>query len=249
MQELKIVDPGPSNWQELQTYVGLVLTDCGFATEIEKSIPVGRGKVKVDVFASKNAGYNHNILCECKYWETMIPQTIIHAFRTTVADSGASQGIIISKIGFQKGAYEAVINSNVVLYTWDEFLKAFEMEWIQHVIQRNDKIWKRLLGINIDLIQLYHHYPHLLEPEVFTSLQVRREAYLDVLFFCDRDHYKDLSSNEITLCEVLSRIQNYGEDMPITITSMKVFFDFLFDQCTKEYLTSKSLLELMESRQ
>ncbi len=46
----------------------------------------------------------------------------IHAFRTVTHDSGSMLGIIISKNGFQSGAYEAAYCSNILLKDWTGFI-------------------------------------------------------------------------------------------------------------------------------
>jgi len=43
----------PSNWKDLQTKVAEILSDCGFTTEIEKTITTARGQVELDVYAQE----------------------------------------------------------------------------------------------------------------------------------------------------------------------------------------------------
>ena len=59
-------------------------------------------------------------LCECKHWRRAVPQEVVHAFRTVMADVGAHRGFIISIAGFQEGAFEAVANTNIDLVTFEE---------------------------------------------------------------------------------------------------------------------------------
>ena len=47
-----------------------------------------------------------------------------------VADSGAQAGFIVSEVGFQKGARDAVHKSNVTLLTWSEFQELFYERWV-----------------------------------------------------------------------------------------------------------------------
>ena len=90
MSAFKIYDRGPANWAQLQQFVSTLWSECGLNTEIEKVIETVRGKVEVDVYGEIKESFELKIICECKYWETPIPQTIIHAFRTVINDSGAS---------------------------------------------------------------------------------------------------------------------------------------------------------------
>lgn len=125
-----IFDIEPRTWQELQVLVAQTFEEIGCTVEIEKSLLGVRGITEIDVYVQDSAKHPPIItLCECKYWATSIPQTVVHAFRTVLADNGAHVGLIISKAGFQSGAYRAAEASNLYLYTWDEFQRAYEKQW------------------------------------------------------------------------------------------------------------------------
>ena len=68
-------------------------------------------------------------ICECKNWATPVTKTIVHGFRTVVADAGAHLGYIVSRSGFQSGAFAAAQNSNIRLVTWGEFQGVFLERW------------------------------------------------------------------------------------------------------------------------
>lgn len=125
-----IFDREPTSWRELQNFVGQLFTECDFETEISKVMKLVRGKKEVDVFAKDNkSDFRTEIIVECKYWNKPVDQETIHAFRTIVNDSGANVGFIISKNGFQKGAKEAVINTNIRLATLLELESEFYFRW------------------------------------------------------------------------------------------------------------------------
>jgi len=128
----------PGTWQDLQDEAANILRECGFAVEVEKKLQTARGEVEVDVYAEETVkGRRYVILCECKHWASRVPQTVIHAFRTTVSDLGANVGYVISTSGFQAGAFAASELTNLQLTTWLEFQNAFEESWIQeHFIKR-----------------------------------------------------------------------------------------------------------------
>ncbi|QUS54071.1 hypothetical protein [Pseudovibrio brasiliensis] len=53
------------------------------------------------------------------------------------ADFGANVGYIISKAGFQSGAFEASELTNIKLMTWKEFQLEFEEQWYwQHLTKQ-----------------------------------------------------------------------------------------------------------------
>jgi hypothetical protein len=122
----------PDSWQALQTEVGRILSECGFAVEVEKKIGSARGAVELDVYAEETVrGRRYAIACECKYWKSRIPQAVIHGFRTVVQEIGANVGYIVSMEGFQSGAVAASELTNLKLVTWQEFQGLFEESWFE----------------------------------------------------------------------------------------------------------------------
>jgi hypothetical protein len=120
----------PSNWRDLQDVVAQILREAGVVTAVEKTIQTARGEVSIDVWAhDPTATPTQTYLIECKRWRARVPQTVVHAFRTVVGDSGANWGAIISTAGFQKGALIAAQYSNVRLLSWTEFQALFAERW------------------------------------------------------------------------------------------------------------------------
>ncbi|HUZ61439.1 MAG TPA: restriction endonuclease [Hanamia sp.] len=245
ISDLKIIKTPPLNWRELQNLVALVLSDCGFKTEIEKKIQTVRGEVEIDVYAEKIAGFKTIVLCECKYWDASLPQSVIHSFRTVVADSGANQGIIISKKGFQKGAYNSILHSNVVLLNWDDFQEEFRMEWLTQVIERNYKIGRELMNVVTNIISLYHEDPSLLTVKEFDDFQISREENSDFLWFTFKDHYVNLVTHAISLNEVLLRITNFKKMFSENIESLSDYFNSVYHRCNQQLNEMNSIFENM----
>ena len=55
----------PDSWQDLQIQVGRILTDCGFAVQIERAVPLVRGHADIDVYAEEIVkGRRNRIFCE-----------------------------------------------------------------------------------------------------------------------------------------------------------------------------------------
>jgi len=123
----------PSDWYDLQNQVARILGECGMNVEVEKSISLARGAAEIDVFASEShQGRTNTIFCECKHWKSSVPQSVIHSFRSVVADGGANVGYIIASSTFQSGARSAADLTNIRLLTWHEFQAEFESSWIEH---------------------------------------------------------------------------------------------------------------------
>lgn len=136
-----IFDEEPQTWQQLQTFVGRMFEECGFETEVSKVIELVRGQKEIDVYARDLEGENQpTILVECKFWNSPIPQEVIHSFRTVVSDYGANLGYIVSKVGFQAGSYKAVEKTNIHLVNLLELEKIYYRKWLK-------TIPKKYLGI------------------------------------------------------------------------------------------------------
>lgn len=120
----------PIDWRDLQDKVASILRVCGCESEVERTIEIVRGKVDVDVHAvDSSTSPKLTYLCECKYWSSAVPKSVVHGFRTVVSDYGAHVGFLISRNGFQSGAYEAAQNSNIRLVNWFEFQGVFIDRW------------------------------------------------------------------------------------------------------------------------
>ena len=126
---MKMTNRYPQTWKELQDLVAYYFNNSGYTAITPYNLETVRGNVEVDVFVDTNNEFNDKIICECKYWNTAIPQEKIHAFRTVINDSGVSSGLVISKYGFQSGAIKASRKANIKLLTWEDFLNLIFDKW------------------------------------------------------------------------------------------------------------------------
>jgi len=146
-----IFDSRPTDWKDLQNKVAQVFHEMGCLTCVEKNINIARGSVNIDVYVKDTKNIPSTIiLCECKYWEMPVPQTVIHSFRTIISDSGAHHGVIISKNGFQSGSYDAVKHSNIKLYNWDEFQLEFYSRWLDSMVETVKLLVNRMVKYSCD---------------------------------------------------------------------------------------------------
>lgn len=149
---MEILNEEPKNWRELELTVAKVLNDAGYTAYNDRQITTVRGNVNIDVLAEdRNTVPISTYLIECKYWDSDIPQTIIHSFRTVVNDYGAHHGLIIARNGFQSGAYAATKNTNIRLLSWEDFLNIFEERWLDESIKNLYKTGQPLLGYTAPL--------------------------------------------------------------------------------------------------
>lgn len=134
-QGFPVSDP-PESWKEMEKSVAQILTASGMDAEIQKTINLARGTVTVDVFAQPKKSLYGPIICECKYWNTAVPQEKVFAFSKVVGDSGASLGLLISRHGFQEGAINAARYSNLKLLSWPEFIEYIKPFWLCETTRR-----------------------------------------------------------------------------------------------------------------
>ena len=132
-----IEDCEPNTWQELEDWVTRILSEAGFRAQRGRALETARGSVNVDVVAFDDA-ITPPVLTffECKYWKEPVTQTVVHAFRTIVIDSGANTGLIVSRRGFQSGAEAAAQFSNIRLLDWCEFQELYAERWISKYMNR-----------------------------------------------------------------------------------------------------------------
>lgn len=148
----------PTDWRDLQKKVAKVFTDIGFTAEIERELKTARGSVKVDVYADDSRQTPSLVyICECKYWASRVSQSTVHAFRSVVSDCGANYGMLISKIGFQRGCYDVANHTNIQLFDWQQFQQLFEDRWF----------WEFMIPTMLNEGDALHEYTEPINSMVF----------------------------------------------------------------------------------
>lgn len=157
----------PQNWKDLQNKVGTILRQCNFRVETEKTVTSARSEIEIDVYAEENIdNRKYLILCECKMWNTNIPQLYVHGLRTVVNDIGASKGYIISTSDFQKGAKKSIKNTNVELLNWEDFQKEFFKSWyVNYFSKELNSIVKR--DYDLTAIQFFDDFTKVDKKEYY----------------------------------------------------------------------------------
>lgn len=226
MQSRRIYLDAPADWKQLQAFTAAILSDCGFHTSVERTIPLVRGNAEIDVYAEKKAAVESKVICECKHWASPVPQTVVHSFRTIVNDSGANHGFIISKAGFQKGAYEAIEKTNVSLLNWNEFQEKFTMEWLSQIIERNYKASREIFTLSHKLFDDIHNGTLQLNEEEMNTIYEKRES--DFHFYAFKEHYIELDTVEISRGLVDMCINGFERQSGLSFTCYREYFDAIF---------------------
>jgi len=102
------------DWKDYQEETAAFFRGIGFEAETDARVEGVRTHHDVDVVVrSHHLGLDVLWLVECKHWRTRISKLHVLALREIVADVGADRGIILSEVGFQRGALEAATLTNV----------------------------------------------------------------------------------------------------------------------------------------
>ena len=233
---MNIFEKEPSDWKDLQNKVGEIFTDIGCDVEIEKDIETVRGIVNVDVYAdNKTVNPNEKIICECKYWNTQVPKSVVHGFRTVIQDYGANSGLIISKSGFQSGAYEATEKSNVKLYTWNEFQEAFKIRWLNSIIDKLEEVGYPLRKITDPMESFYDENFEKLTNNNKNKFIELQKMYMRLSMSSMRIQYKNIMSGKLEL-EYLNetiKFNSKGFKKDIEVKCLNDYFKYLIERCKK----------------
>lgn len=111
----------PRDWKDLQLRVKEIYEELGCEVEEEVIVKGARTRHKIDVLALfEFGGQKYRVVVECKYWSTKVKKTQVSTLLGILADIGAEKGIIVSKKGYQSGAYRLASYTNIELLTFNE---------------------------------------------------------------------------------------------------------------------------------
>ncbi len=105
-----------TNWKDYQDETASFFRSIGLNASTDVTVKGVRTSHDVDVLVkSVHAGFEIIWIVECKHWKTSVSKLHVLALREIVSDVGADRGILIAEEGFQSGAIEAAILTNVRL--------------------------------------------------------------------------------------------------------------------------------------
>ncbi len=227
---MQIFDEEPMNWKDLQDKVAYVLKSCGFNVETPKKIQTVRETIEVDVYA-KNA--EMTIICECKYWESSVPQSVALSFRTSCIDIGANKGIIIAKTGFQSGTYQSVQNTNIELKTWREFMLEYRDKYIIANIKKLAKIKTPIYRLSVDKTEYLCIFEKLGERQQvvadrYKNKLIKIALLLSSLSFMLQNGITDVLDFDLTYVNEL--IAYTEKQSSLKFSSYHAFFKYIYER-------------------
>jgi len=223
----------PVDWKDLQNKIGIILTQCNFKVEIEKKVSSTRSLIEIDVYAEEIIdNRKYLVLCECKMWNSNIPQLYIHGLRTVVNDIGANKGYIISTSNFQRGAKDSAEHTNIELLTWDGFQQAFFKSWYIKYFQ--EKL-RSMIPTKYDnlAIQFFDDYD-LIDKTEFRSLIDKYNALQEI-----SDHFPYYFNN------YSNEFADYDKKLPLIHTLDFEDWEYLYFPIPKEILEEVNYLDLL----
>lgn len=111
-------------WYNFQESIKRYFLTLGCVANTNVSLQGVRATHAIDVLVtSKFFGHEIKWIIEAKKWKSKVSKLHVLALRQIVEDTGVDKGFVISGMGFQKGAKEAVKTSNISLLTYDELQK------------------------------------------------------------------------------------------------------------------------------
>lgn len=230
---MTIYENEPKTWKDLQNKVAEILTVCGYQCEVEKEIITIREKVNVDVYAEINNQLSRNvIICECKFWKKAIPKSVVHSFRTVLNDYGANYGLVVSKIGFQSGAFEAVKNTNIRLVNWVEFENTFRAEWIKRKLISLSLATKPLFDyVSVGAMVFFKEQISRLSKDELEKYDDLTKKYFNPVFVAGNLDYKNEITREFDIELFDKYFPSSMKDLNVDFKSYESFFLYLENVC------------------
>lgn len=233
---MKIFKDAPKDWRDLEIKTTKIFSEIGCNSSNQVDMETVRGRVNIDVVAKDTTQHPHLVyFCECKYWESAIPQNIIHAFRTVVADSGAHCGFIIAKKGFQSGSFEAVKNTNVYLLNWDEFIETFKERWLKKRIDTLHSIGKPLYDFCNPTSTFFLDNLRRLSSDAQKEFENIIKEYHSYATISLRQAYYNTLTGDYNYEEVIHTINGINKRILCSqsVESISDYFDLMMKKCEK----------------
>lgn len=238
---MRICGEEPKDWRDLQVKVAGIFTGMNFNTKIEEEIETVRGNVSIDVLGKyAESTPNEIVLVECKQWNSRVPKTVVHSFRTVVGDFGANVGYIISKEGFQSGAYEAADKSNVHLMTFEEFQKNFVNRYLSAQVDKLVKVgypFRKYVNFLESFSEKEIEKLPLAKQKLHSNLQIK---YDNISMYGLIHNYKNILTGQLDIEFVNWTIANVRKEIPngMKFTCYSDYFNYMiriFESGLKEF--------------
>jgi restriction system protein len=104
------------DWARYQADVARFFRDLGMEAHVDYTLAGARTSHDIDVLVRGSyVGFEIMWIVECKAWMSRVPKEKVLALRQIVDDVGADRGFMMAEAGYQSGALQAALLSNVTL--------------------------------------------------------------------------------------------------------------------------------------
>ena len=186
-------------------------------------IETARGPVEIDVAAVLDGPIPLLVLCECKYWQKPVPQSVVHAFWAVCSDAGANLGLIISKKGFQSGAREKSLYTNVRLVKFEAFQETYFPAWRRSCYEQICRWYDQILPIRRAELGFHANGLEVVDPDLLAEVKV--EEKYSLIF--DTNHRLMFGQMETYPLDAIDPGGDPQELVWVTIRSPRQHFDIL----------------------
>lgn len=171
-----IDDPNLPEWRDLQARVARIFQEIGLSAEVNKVVETPRGKIELDVYAIDEQSVDQiRYIVECKNWNSMVPQSVIHSFTTVMHEVGGNIGFIVTKKGLQRGAFEYTKNTNIIGMTYQQFQERYFRIW-------HKRCFVPKIGDVVDpLTQYVEPFNSFRDRKIEALSKTKRDRYLALL--------------------------------------------------------------------
>lgn len=144
------------DWQEYQKTVAKLFRRLGCFAKINATVEGTRAKHKIDVWVIfRKFGIVSRWVIECKRWRTHVSKEKVLVLKSIVEDVGADRGVLITELGFQKGAINAAKSTNITLTKLDDLEKYIQNDINDFALHKLDKkiiqLQDRIFNLRYDI--------------------------------------------------------------------------------------------------
>lgn len=170
---------------------------------------------------------------------------MVQQFRTIISDAGANLGIIISQKRFQSGAHEEAKKTNVRLYFWLDFQKAFEERWTNTMTEKFRKLVCECSDLASEL------YDIDTSPEDYG---MARERGMDLLRRCALlvkiASWEDTvveKHESVRICETGPELRASQVDLWIELRTKREFYDYAIRVAEEQKRNYQEVLKILRA--
>jgi len=159
------------DWREYQVLVAQLFRSLGLQASVEAVVQGARGIHAIDVLVEGQlGGLPVRWVVECKAWRTRVTKEKALALLAVVQDLGADKGVLVSEVGFQRGAIAMARNANLILLSLAELESLSQKSLFEAGVT---DLYHRLVNVKASLDSLVRGNLHAKFSRIERALRLR----------------------------------------------------------------------------